>query len=758
MKLTLLPAVLATASLSAQDPHLARPDLPRPDDAWLVPIHTAPDDPTGGAYGTWAAGPDYKVAFDDGFTFYPVLGESYPENRPVRWRTHRIESGAQVLVDATTTARRVAHEWRYELHYPGGIVEAYDVRREGVEQSFVLPSRPASSGDIVVTGSFLSSLAPVEALSADGGIAFADASGLELVRYGKAIAFDATGRRTDVPLERDGDVVRLRVPAAFADSAVFPLTIDPLTSRIDVGIGSSAPSYPTVARDDDANQLLLVYSRASSASDYDMRGRLTQDTFAPIASAFADLTAQWSTRHSSVAWVAGADRWAIALGREFQASAGVRVYVHASGNTTENSGATIFVNEPVWASDRFPTIGGNRASAADPRAYLVFEREGYGAGAPGVTRVYGTLVDVVALTVTTPSSLHDNPGVTNYDAEAPCITQDAQHSGSWMVVWQEFNHANANDDWDVIAQRIARDGTPGGSNAVLGQGSDASLHKLYPSVAGSNGRYLVTWLTRANTDSAASLTGSEYFAQRFDWQENWLAPTVSTPRSIVATPGNALRASFGSRPIAYDHNTESHWAFAWRDTANDIHAVRLGWSGRVVEQVVVFSAVGPIGVSPSICYNDDAYEFPIAYGTTEAGSNANPVGGARLQYFDTAIWTLHGPGCTGSIRAVNRGQWQFPYAGSEFFGIELYNAYAGAPTFLMVAALPGSLPLPGGCTLNLDTVSLIQAAGGVSDANGRFRFDIALPDDLTVIDLHWQFLQIHNGALSATQGLLTSVR
>ena len=84
----LLAVALATASVAATSQEKA--PLPPPDGEWMVPIHTLPADPVAGAYGLWAAGPDYKASFDDGFTFYPVLGASYPKNLPLRWCTECI--------------------------------------------------------------------------------------------------------------------------------------------------------------------------------------------------------------------------------------------------------------------------------------------------------------------------------------------------------------------------------------------------------------------------------------------------------------------------------------------------------------------------------------------------------------------------------------------------------------------------------------------------------------------------------------------
>ena len=59
----------------------------------VTPIHTAADDPDGGAYGTWAAGQDYKVSFHGAPTFVPYLGADYPHNQPLTWHLESVTAG-----------------------------------------------------------------------------------------------------------------------------------------------------------------------------------------------------------------------------------------------------------------------------------------------------------------------------------------------------------------------------------------------------------------------------------------------------------------------------------------------------------------------------------------------------------------------------------------------------------------------------------------------------------------------------------------
>src|SRR5690606_2801707 len=119
--------------------------------------------------------------------------------------------------------------WRYE--YRGAAVtERYDVRREGVEQSFVVHERPAAAGDLVIRGRFLTRLATPERAALHAPLVLRGPAGEALVGYGSAIAFDASGSSTPVTTACTGGTVVLTVPAAWLAGARFPVTVDPLIS------------------------------------------------------------------------------------------------------------------------------------------------------------------------------------------------------------------------------------------------------------------------------------------------------------------------------------------------------------------------------------------------------------------------------------------------------------------------------------------------------------------------------------------------
>jgi len=97
----------AQASAEVREPTPASGTASLPLDLHRIPLHTAPADSVGGDYGVWAAGRGYKASFDGAVAFYPALGEAYPHNLPLEWRTISASSGPLVSPRLDTTVRGV---------------------------------------------------------------------------------------------------------------------------------------------------------------------------------------------------------------------------------------------------------------------------------------------------------------------------------------------------------------------------------------------------------------------------------------------------------------------------------------------------------------------------------------------------------------------------------------------------------------------------------------------------------------------------
>lgn len=210
--LCLLSATAASPRATAQQP-TAPMTLPR------GVVHV--DAPGDGQW--WAKGDDWKASFGaDGLVFVPFLGADAERNLPLALCLVGVHSGdAAVPFVADGVATRAA-ERRIEIAR-GSLVEAYDLRPEGIEQTFVFanaPGRGALAVELAITSELLG-----ERL-ADGACRFRHARGG--VDIGSATAIDRDGKRAPCRTDLVGDRLRWTVPAEFVASATFPLTIDPV--------------------------------------------------------------------------------------------------------------------------------------------------------------------------------------------------------------------------------------------------------------------------------------------------------------------------------------------------------------------------------------------------------------------------------------------------------------------------------------------------------------------------------------------------
>ncbi|MBI5851380.1 MAG: hypothetical protein HZB39_10205 [Planctomycetes bacterium] len=735
--------------------------------AWLVPIHTQDADPVGGDYGWWTAGLTFKASFHDGFVFYPFLGDRHERNLPLRWTTESISIGDEVVLlgDAKSEHRRSA--WRYEYRY-GAATEAYEVRKDGIEQLFVIHERPAHGGDLVVTGRIDSELVgPRDAqAAAHRRLTFSGADGAALVHYGEATAIDANGDRVAVATSYADGRVQLTVDGAWLQTASWPITVDPLTSRAVISTWGGATfglaSYPEVGRDDVAltANVMTFYSRQFSATDFDGYARLTNDDFSSTLLVFTDVTTSWSTGRAGVCFVGGASRWALCLERDFPATGAntvrVRVYTHDSGDTTPNSGTLSFHDPAGGETNRYPSIGGVPGFYTGNQALLAYQADVTATKANTAnSMVYGVLFDASTNTFGGRFDVDTIGG--SDDCELPDVTQESSGGAtSWITVYQRYDNSIAGDDWDVQANRV----DPSGGVATswfMGPASGVPTHKRTPAVGGRGGRYLVAML-RSN---ASTGVGSEIVVERFDWPDTASSPTKLGPKTILS---DAVSPDFAIGGVAYDSNTDSHWALAYQRgsyTIGDTFVARLGFSGGITEVATLYS--GPNGSwSPNVAFNDDAYEFLCVYGSNDNPPGDLPVYGQRFQYDPAALNVSYGTACgTGLISATRQ-----PRAGDEFYTLRFSGMPDGTLVGILLCGAPGALPLGfigmTGCILNVDSTSLIISSSGTV-SGGAYLFNLPLFDSPVVIgDLFSVFAYVSPGlnpaGLGVTRGLRTQIR
>jgi hypothetical protein len=742
-----LAALMLAATVASQEQLLT--SSAHPADGWRVPIHSHAPDPAGGRYGVWAAGPDYKASFHDGFVFYPCLGPSYPANLPLRWTTESIAAGGAPLVDLSRAAH--AHgEWRYEYCYEG-VTEAYDVRADGVEQTFVVQRRPERAGDLTIVGRVDTNLRPLPALASpcQQDLLFADAQDRPIVRYGKALAFDAHRRSVPVTTALDGTRIRLTVPGDWLASAVFPVTVDPLTARVGISF-NGPPRNPAIACESESQtwKTLLAYPRQFSATDLDLYVRLANGNLTSSSQVFTDIAADWSTDAPDACYVGGADRWVITFFRHFTTGATrVRAHFHDRENLTLNSGLTAYHDFAPAEHHTFPAVGGSASRGTGTTALLTYRADAAFANTDRSV-VWGLLVDAVSRTL----GVRFQISRPNLDAEAPDVNgARGANDGQWMVVYSGRNWNSSTDDYDVYVARVTSSGAVAGDVFV---GPDAGADKGWPVVDGRDGRYLVAMIGGMTGEWA----GTTVLVERFDWFASQPAPRKLGPHT------RASASNVGHVQLAFDHDSASHWALAYQfDAGASTRSIvlRMGYSGGVTETAPLNGGQGGT-LMPAVAYNSHARAFPLLYCGGEASA---PVYGQILEHPAAAVNTPFGTACQSTTNSLLATP---PFAGSQFFQLTFLGRPNGTSCVLLLALGSASVPLDfigmPGCTYYvspLPGLHLLSVPLAVSGSAATFR--LALPDaPVFRSDLFGQMAWVEPGlnpaGLGMSHGLRMSVR
>lgn len=706
-----------TVSVAAQSP--APPSAPFDRGAMLAPIHTGPDDPAGGPYGVWAAGPTFKASFHAGFCFYAYAPER-AEHPRLRWTTESVTAGGDDLGFDATHAERSFAGFRHEAR-SGDVIEAYDVRADGVEQSFVIARRPARSGDLVVTGRVESNLRAERVEPRVGALEFG-ADGAALVRYGAAVAIDADGDTVPVATGFDGERIRLCVPASFVASARFPLTIDPLLSPILVA-GSAIPivdvawsgtTAPGLARAIEAHIV------RTSATDTDLWAVLCSETAPGGMVVYQDVTTSWSTSTIDAAEVQPTFRWALAFERDFPSSGIVAARVQVLDFAASlGSGTTLFAPNGTTA----PRIGGSRDGTI---ALLV---SGTAAGLD--LRQVDLATPQLGAAVGLPGSFDDWS-----------ISRSESLGTPWCVVAHEIGVG-------VRAQYVTA--APAlGPSALLGAPANAASVE----VDGDANRFVATW-----TELDAATLIRRLRAQRIGAAGGGLA--LGAVRGVASAP--ALTALVNGR-VAYDYTTQSHWTVTWETStaltgSRSAQLARLGYQGGVTETASLFGTTqsqGPllprVGFDGSFASGQRG-TFSALYVDSTHGLQGFQVQRRTLEYPAGARATTYGVSCSNAVV----GDGHPPYAGSEFYNVNAGGLPANRPAYLSLGFTPRNVALDvigmPGCRVLADPVVTL---GTTTDAAGIAILYIPLQDVPVFLgDLYAQWVWLQPGANAL--GVLNSV-
>ncbi len=201
--------------------------------------------------------------FGDGEVEVSIPG-SYPGRRNpfITYAFEELRIGDRVVARGGSATPQPDYLHQKVTYAHGALEEEYELRNNGVEQTFIVRELPGGPGEIVVLGKLGTNLKAPPSGTSSKALAFEE-DGKALLRISDAVAVDANGNRRDLDLAIADGRLRLVVPEEWVRKAQLPIRIDPLVgSTITVDLGGYISSYGERANstyNPDANEWLVVW-------------------------------------------------------------------------------------------------------------------------------------------------------------------------------------------------------------------------------------------------------------------------------------------------------------------------------------------------------------------------------------------------------------------------------------------------------------------------------------------------------------------
>lgn len=740
-------------SAGAQLPQLARDhhgaDLDRVQEEALHLQHAALGSSIRGGAGLslsggelWGVGPDYRVRFDmDAVEFTPAFGARADRLHPMKLSLLSVRRGEGAVLPPVPSAPEIAGDMLAIYPRGDGLIERYEVRPDGVEQSFVFATRPAGTGDLVVRVRVDTDLRadPIQ----DGTAVRFREPGLGAVEVGAVTGIDARGSRVAGDIRLTGDTLELRLPAAFVDGAVYPLVLDPLlTPFIDVSSVSNDDESPSVAYDASQDLYLVVWQRRFATTDTDVRGQRVAADGTLVGGLIAIKTSIGIlSAGPRAAGVAARDRFLVV----WTESGGIQG--RSVDAVTGSLSAEVTIVAPVTAVlAACPDVGGE-ATAVDDEALVVwldvqlvtpFARTVL---ARQVTiSADGTCVPFAA-TVTIASGNADN---------CPTISKSGGPSGRYLVTWgRDLGAADSDlrgavvdrnltllDSFIAITSNTSYDENPAndgdGTNWIVGFASEATL--------GSGDRSIAVVPVWYDVDGGVGSAGAEVFIENdaSDDEKNaavgWLGDTCLV--------GYADQYTVGS--IAYDTYVQSVDLFTGQDCEGEF----LLDTGSADDADLIDIASKLTGGATGAT----AEQALVVWERTDIAAADTDIRAARFVAEDGLVTNLGGGcGSGGSAYAT------CATVGSSGFTHRVRDATPSVSCYLILSPLSGSVSC-GTCTLVPDPFTAFVFAGS-TDSGGNAAILTAIPNLSALIGLEFVeqwFVANPPGACTAFGGDLSN--
>lgn len=193
--------------------------------------------------------PAYRAEFTpDAITYYQKRDGQNQNNDSLRFRLISIGASEQ-LFSINRPSSLISEENRVTYFRTPLIKEIYEVRKDGVEQSWII-EQPLTdnSGDLIINGLLTTQLHPRS--NNKGGIDFFNKSGDYVTTYSKVIVIDKEGKKITLSPHYEDSRLTITVPEKWLNEAVYPVIVDPvLGADIRVDTLATTDNYPAIAFD-----------------------------------------------------------------------------------------------------------------------------------------------------------------------------------------------------------------------------------------------------------------------------------------------------------------------------------------------------------------------------------------------------------------------------------------------------------------------------------------------------------------------------
>ena len=440
-------------------------------------------------------GPDYSARFEaHGVTFTPALGNRVEVPQTLQFTVTSVRRGpTAVWHRAGGIAPTVVGDTvRYQ--HTNALCETYDVRADGIEQSFVFAARPAGSGDLVVRGEITTDLPLVHA--GDDGVRFerADAGG---VSFGEVTGIDANGARCRGSLRCTGKAMELVLPGEFVDSATYPLVLDPLIgSAFTVGNAAGGSDVqPAVAFDATTSRYLVVWNVNLSATVAEVRAQLVSATGTLAGNQMLLTSIGNPAERPVVGNINISDRFLVAYVISTSTTTPVGTFyfdvlraVAITAGTGAVSSSLTVAGGLLQEQPSQPAIGGDSQAFFGPATALIVHRSA------GVATNSIVAQRVQVLSLGTPSLNYTTILATSSNRLGdPAVSAQAGNNGSWLVAFGQSTVSLTAPLTRIYGQRFDYTGGPCGAPiTLLNAGAGGDLRQ--PTIASPDGdTFAVAW-------------------------------------------------------------------------------------------------------------------------------------------------------------------------------------------------------------------------------------------------------------------------